>query len=335
MNLKIQLANLSDVGKKRTANEDYYGSFEIKDLKIFIVSDGMGGYKGGSTASHIAVNTIKNYFEQNSQNIKDISEAIKEALNQADLKIKQKADEDIELKDMGATAVVLLIKNELAYTAHIGDSRIYLIRDREIKKLTKDHSLVQQMLDGGLISEELAKTHPNRNVITHSLGYGGKSDVELHQPFQLFKNDILILCTDGLTGHAEDFEIKEISLNNEPVTAVHKLIDLANERGGKDNITVQLIKILKGKRRPLNEKLKKKILYPFFYSILGLAGLVVIAIIILFFNVFNNSTEMIKNQNKVDTTIVNKQKLDNDSSKKISENDTLKEKNIDSLTIKK
>ncbi len=166
---------------------------------------------------------------------------------------------------MGATAVVLVIKNDLAYVAHIGDSKAYLIRGEEITNITKDHSLVQQMIDKGIITEEQARNHPNRNIITHSLGYGGKSDIEIKDPFKIYRNDVLILCTDGLTEHVENNEIKEIALRYEPFTAVHKLIELANDRGGNDNITIQLIKILNGRKKFSNNNINKQILNTFLY----------------------------------------------------------------------
>lgn len=336
MNLKIQYANLSDVGKKRSANEDYYGFFEISGLKIFIVSDGMGGYKGGSTASHIVVNTFKEYLDQNSQNLDNIPELIKSALEQADSKIKQKANEDPDLKDMGATAVVLILKDDLAYIAHIGDSRAYIIRGREIVKITKDHSLVQQMVDGGIITEEQAKNHPKRNIITHSLGHGGKSDVEIQNAFQLYKDDILILCTDGLTGHVNDDEIKYISLNNEPATAVHKLIDLANERGGKDNITIQLVKILNGKRKPIDEKIKKKIINYSLYSIFGLALVAFFIIAGLLTEIFdqNGSIKKISNTDKDSIANTNNNFLKEDSLLNSSVNDSINLSPSDSLINK-
>ncbi len=334
MQLKIQQANLSDIGKKRTANEDYYGFFEINKLKIFIVSDGMGGYKGGALASHIVVDTVKEHFESNCNDMNDISGLIKEALVQSDKRIKEKADSKPDLKEMGATAVILVIKDDKAYIAHIGDSRIYLIRDNQIRRLTKDHSLVQQMLDGGLITEELAKNHPNRNVITHSLGYGGKSEPEIQSPFQLYRKDVIILCTDGLTGHVDDDEIREICLKNESVTAVYKLIDLANERGGKDNITVQLIKVLNGKRRPLSHKVKKQILNSFLYALIPLFALLLTVIAFYFFGLFDKKGDRETKREVIKTltdSVTNTKLLEKDSLKKVSDSDTVVKNLADSL----
>lgn len=303
MKVKIQQANLSDVGKNRKENEDYYGSFNIQDLEIFIVSDGMGGYKGGLAASHIVVDSVREYFEQKYKKNENIIQHIKLALEQADLRVKQKADEDIELKNMGATVVLLIIRDDKAYIAHIGDSRAYIIRDKKINKITKDHSLVQQMVDGGIITEEQAKNHPKRNIITHSLGHGGKSDVEIQEPLQLFKDDILILCTDGLTGHVEDFEIQNITLENEPITAVHKLIDLANDRGGKDNITVQIVKIISGKSKPIDQLIIRKIKNYFFYAVIGLIAIAAIIVIISLSGILNKDVKSKKNTpNALDST---------------------------------
>lgn len=336
MKVKIQQANLSDLGKKRKENEDYYGAFNVQDLEIFIVSDGMGGYKGGLAASHIVVDTVREYFEKNYNKNGNIIQFIKSSLEQADLRVKQKADEDIELKNMGATVVLLIIRDDKAYIAHIGDSRAYIIRGKKINKITKDHSLVQQMVDGGIITEEQAKNHPKRNIITHSLGHGGKSDVEIQEPLQLFKDDILILCTDGLTGHVEDFEIQNIALENEPITAVHKLIDLANERGGKDNITIQLVKILNGKRKPLDEKIKKKIMHYFLYSIFGLASVAFFIIASLLAGIFDQNGNVKKISNTDTDSIANTKNnfLKEDSLLNSSVNDSINLSPSDSMINK-
>lgn len=251
----LQIGNLSDIGKKRSVNEDYYGSFTGKFGHLIIVCDGMGGHKGGATASRIATETIKLHFEQLPEKFNP-QEELKNAFIKANNNILQKALESDELKGMGSTAVVLLIRNNTAYYAHIGDSRIYLVRGNDIHQLTKDHSLVQQLVDAGIINAEAAKSHPQKNVITRSLGADGKHQPDIAEPISLFRNDIFILCTDGLTEYLSKEEIKEFVTQYDPQTACNKMVALANERGGKDNITVQVVKVISGKKLPLKVPIK-------------------------------------------------------------------------------
>lgn len=256
MKTKLGISNLSDIGKVRKANEDYFGAYTCANGNLIIVCDGMGGYKGGAIASHIAVDTIKAHFDNLTGKFFEVDE-LKNALIKADLAIKNKAKEDKELSEMGSTVVVLFIKEGQAFTAHIGDSRIYMIRGKKIHMLTKDHSLVQQLVEAGIITAEAAKEHPQKNIITRSLGADDSGEPEVAQPFQTFKNDKYILCSDGLTGYLEDDEILQIVNVNPIQDACRILIDTANERGGKDNITVQIVEVKNGKTLPENRLLKK------------------------------------------------------------------------------
>jgi serine/threonine protein phosphatase PrpC len=263
MKTKIEVGNLSDIGKKRTANEDYFGLYEGIYGNLIVVCDGMGGNKGGYRASRLAVETIKEEFDKIKGINYDPKVVLKEAMIQADIKMKKESAENVELKEMGSTAVILLIKEGEAYTAHIGDSRIYMIREGNIHQLTKDHSLVQQMIDGGIITAERAKDHPNKNVIVRSLGADGSSEPEIAEPFQVFKNDYYILCSDGLTAYVDEYELQEIVTTNSPQVSCSKLINIANERGGKDNITVQIVKVKKGKHLPIKKETIRKASYGF------------------------------------------------------------------------
>jgi len=138
---------------------------------------------------------------------------------------------------MGSTVVLVLVKNGLVYYASLGDSRIYKMRDKAIQQITKDNSLVQQMVDSNIITEDEAKIHPKENVITKALGTNDELQPEIYDPFKLQVNDKLILCSDGLTAHVDEEEIFKLSKNNPPQEAAQKLVGLANERGGTDNIT--------------------------------------------------------------------------------------------------
>ena len=242
MELQLNIGNYSDVGKVRKINEDYFGSYSGSFGNLILVCDGMGGHKGGEIASRLAVETISNYFKKLSDSY-NISEEINKSLVAANTSIILKAAEDPELNDMGSTVVLVLIKNGLAYYTSLGDSRIFKIRDGAILQITKDNSLVQQMVDSNIITEDEAKVHPKKNVITKALGTNEELEPEIYEPFKLQINDKLILCSDGLTAHVDEEEIFELSENNLTQQTAQKLVELANERGGTDNITVQIVAV--------------------------------------------------------------------------------------------
>ena len=242
MELQLKIGNYSDVGKVRKINEDYFGSYSGSFGNLLLVCDGMGGHKGGEIASRLAVETISNYFKKLNDSY-NISEEINKSIEVANTSIILKAEEDTELTDMGSTVVLVLIKNGLAYYTSLGDSRIYKIRDGAILQITKDNSLVQQMVDSNIITEDEAKVHPKKNVITKALGTNEELEPEIYEPFKLQINDKLILCSDGLTAHVDEEEIFELSENNPPQQAAQKLVELANEKGGTDNITVQIVAV--------------------------------------------------------------------------------------------
>ena len=242
MELQLNIGNFSHVGKTRDINEDYFGSFSGSFGSLLLVCDGMGGHKGGEIASRLAVETISNHFEKLNDNY-NISEVINKSLEAANTSIILKAKENSDLTDMGSTVVLVLIKDELVYYTSLGDSRIYKIRDGAIDQITKDNSLVQQMVDSNIITEDEAKVHPKKNVITKALGTNDELEQEYYEPFKLLENDKLILCSDGLTAHVDEEEIFQLSENNPPQQAAQKLVELANERGGTDNITVQIVAV--------------------------------------------------------------------------------------------
>jgi len=244
LNYSLEIGNFSDIGKAREINEDYFGTFSGSYGRLLIVCDGMGGHQGGEIASRLAVETIRNYFENLGTDFNP-GEGIKNSIQKANEVIIEAANTEPELSEMGSTVVLVLIKDGYAYAANLGDSRIYKISNGEIQQISTDHSLVQQMVDSNVISPEEARTHPKKNIITKALGIDEIVEPELLEPFQLMVNDCLILCTDGLTNHVNDNEIREICISNDSQDAAEKLVDLANERGGTDNITVQVMKVLK------------------------------------------------------------------------------------------
>lgn len=249
MKSEIIIGNCSDVGKVRQVNEDYFASFHGRFGSLTLVCDGMGGHKGGELASRIAVEAIRNYFDGIREDA-DPKKELLESLKSANSAILQESGENPDLEGMGSTVVLLLIKGDQAYCAHIGDSRIYLIRDGKIHQITKDHSLVQQLIDANIISPEEAKNHPKKNVITKSLGIDEQTLPDITEPIALFRGDRFVLCTDGLTGMVQDNEIMQEAAGKEVQQACRNLVELANKRGGKDNITVQILEIRKGKKLP-------------------------------------------------------------------------------------
>ncbi len=234
----------SDIGKAREMNQDsFYVSSEEDEVKLFILADGMGGYKGGEIASSIAVNCTKNYIINNISKIKKEKEEflnlINSAVEYANLIVHEKSKEDIELHDMGTTLDICLIYNNRVFIGHVGDSRVYRIRKNIMRKLTKDHSYVQKLVEDGKITREEANTHPKKNMLMKALGCNTLVEPDVMCKGFL-KDDILLMCSDGLTNMIKDNEIYKILLENpeDPATA---LIKKANENGGYDNITTIIV----------------------------------------------------------------------------------------------
>ena len=245
----IEVGNLTDIGKKRKHNEDYYGFFRLgEDEFLAIVADGMGGHASGETASRMAVEIIQEVYakERAEQNVLD---SLKSAFEVANFSILQKSLEQDELNGMGTTATVLVIKEDQTFVGHMGDSRAYLFRDAAVNQLTKDHSMVNRMVEQGLLSKEEAEHHPQRNVIYKALGVNRDADLELIGPLSVNLNDIFLLCSDGLTNLVTDEEMLKIVKKESPQKACEKLIQLANKRGGDDNITIQILKMVKEQKR--------------------------------------------------------------------------------------
>lgn len=231
---------ISDRGQKRERNEDAY--LLLPELNLYVVADGMGGHVGGQRASQLAVESIKQLISDNIGTIKaaDLAQLLADSLRAASKRIHEETRVHPELKGMGTTTTALLIHEQEVTIAHVGDSRAYLIREGEIQQLSEDHSLVQEQFRAGLISAEQARHSRYRNIITRSIGFEDDVDVDMmvlnSQP-----GDVFLLCTDGLTNLVEDPEILSAVLRNSPETAGQKLVDLANIRGGNDNITVVLV----------------------------------------------------------------------------------------------
>jgi protein phosphatase len=235
---------MTDVGLKRGHNEDNFLINE--ELNLFVVADGMGGHAGGEYASAIAVNTVEEIvtsMEMAGDEVPDAEsreiatrEKLTQSIRLAGRRIYEKAKQQPEFHGMGTTAVVLLIDDGKAYIAHVGDSRLYRVRAGQIEQVTEDHSLIAEKIKHGLITKEEAKNHRMRNVITRSLGYQEDVDVDL-SVLKVDVADQFLICSDGLSGHVEDEEMGEIMAKHGPQEASRRLIELACERGGEDNIT--------------------------------------------------------------------------------------------------
>ena len=234
----------SDIGRAREMNQD---SFYIPDansqIKLYILADGMGGYKGGEIASSLAVTSAKNYIINNIQKIKkekeEILSLVKSAIEYANLVVFEKAKEDKELHDMGTTLDICLIINNRVFIGHIGDSRVYRIRKNIIRKLTTDHSYVEKLLKEGTITKEEAFHHPKKNMLMKALGCNSLVEPDvLYKGF--LKDDILLMCSDGLTNMLKENEIYDVLLKN-PVNPDVALVNEANKNGGLDNITVIIV----------------------------------------------------------------------------------------------
>ncbi len=237
--MKLRHSVDTDVGKTRDHNEDSFGVGDAEQAErlgeLLVVCDGMGGHAAGEVASKISVETILSiYYGEASE---DRAQALEHAFEQANEQIYARGN-----GSMGTTGVAALLLHDALHIANVGDSRAYLIRDGEIRQISRDHSFVGDQVAAGLITADQARSSPHRNVITRALGYQSGVTVDLFRwPLQI--DDIIVLCSDGLHGLVSDAEIARIAGEAAPDAAVHQLIDLANSRGGTDNITVAIIQV--------------------------------------------------------------------------------------------
>ena len=238
----MKICAKTDIGNKRSMNQDYFyysenavGSFQ----NLFIVADGMGGHRAGDYASRLCVETIVESIKNSGHNtpVTVFNESVM-AANEA---VYNAAKENKEYEGMGTTVVACTLEGNTLYIANIGDSRLYIIRD-EIYQVTNDHSLVEEMVKNGKITENEAKKHPNKNIITRALGI----NLQVHADYfeiDVKKSDRILMCTDGLTNMVRDDEILDIIKKYDNAqAATMQLVKEANANGGRDNITVMIIK---------------------------------------------------------------------------------------------
>ncbi|GHT62722.1 hypothetical protein AGMMS50239_16830 [Bacteroidia bacterium] len=239
----LEILSATDTGLVRSQNEDSYGAAETPNGTLCVVCDGMGGHAGGATASKIATDCI---IQSISKEIyPDIRQALKEALEFANMQVLGAAAEHPELQGMGTTACVLLVQDKQAWIAHAGDSRIYLYvaSEKRLYRLTKDHSYVQGLVDQGIIYAEEAEMHPDKNRIVKALGIKETLNPEIpDKPVLPARGDIFLVCSDGLSGMVSDKEMEKILAGNTDIKAKKTaLMKAAKTAGGMDNITFQLV----------------------------------------------------------------------------------------------
>lgn len=251
--MEVQSRSVTDVGLKRKANEDNFCSNDGEGL--YVVADGMGGHAAGEVASELAVKTIEEFIKLTSAN-HDITwpyglddgltlngNRLKTSIRFANEKLLEQTRARADYEGMATTVVAILVENGTVDVAHVGDSRLYLVRDSEMHGVTSDHSWVNEQVQSGVINSEQARTHPLRNVVTRALG--GKETIEVDvQSLELQSGDRLLLCSDGLTSMLADDEILRIVLDNGGgVEQADELVAAANRSGGEDNTTTILLHV--------------------------------------------------------------------------------------------
>jgi PPM family protein phosphatase len=236
----------TDIGRKRSQNQD--NGIALPELGLFIVSDGMGGHKGGETASSTAVEVITSFVRKaEKQKDWDPTKVIAKAIEAANSSIFQRSIDDPSLQGMGTTTTALLFKDKTLTIGHVGDSRCYFFRPNAIWQATRDHSLVQEKLRAGLITRKDVKNDRMKNVITRSVGFEKEVNVEIYQ-MEVQAGDSFLICSDGLSGLIEDSEILNITQKHlssgDFQKLVEELIAAANANGGDDNITTVMIQVM-------------------------------------------------------------------------------------------
>jgi PPM family protein phosphatase len=245
----IVIASLTDVGRQRSNNEDSYLYWEpdsetefVRKGRLAIVADGMGGYEGGQEASRLAVETVRSFYDNNFTG--DPQQTLVTAFETAHANIQRYASEHIEFQGMGTTCTALAIVDRKLFFAHVGDSRLYLINEKKISRLTRDHSYVGRLVESGIVRAEDAESHPQRHILTAALGSGREVVPDIpEQPMTVEEGDALVLCTDGLWSLVNEQELAVAVRSETPSESSLALVNMALERGGPDNITVLILRI--------------------------------------------------------------------------------------------
>lgn len=239
----------SDRGVVRQENEDSYNIIAGYPgaPAAFIIADGMGGHRSGEVASRLAVDFVSNYIIEHSELFskhENIISTLQDMIKKANADIFMHSIMNEENLGMGTTLIVAVVSNRKLYIGHVGDSRVYLIRKNAIKQLTTDHSYIEELIKTGSLTREEASNHPKKNVITRALGCFHEVQVDTYT-CDMEVDDYIVMCTDGLTNKLDEDEIMEvIEKTGEPELACEELVNTANKKGGEDNITVIIIKVV-------------------------------------------------------------------------------------------
>lgn len=240
----MKISAVTDIGMKRQSNQDAYAAGELPAGGFYaVVCDGMGGHAGGNVASELAVKRISGELKKNfrkNMSVSSIKNVIESAVVLANLDVFDSANENEELSGMGTTAVVAVFSSDSCVVGNVGDSRCYHVSEGNITQITRDHSLVQEMVDAGLITKDDAERHPRKNIITRALGIAEDVETDFFD-LTFAQGDRLLLCSDGLTNNADDMKIRDIIDESDFDCCAQNLIDFANSNGGSDNITAVVV----------------------------------------------------------------------------------------------
>ncbi len=253
--LRIEAYGRTECGPVRDNNED--ALIVDTEARVFLVADGMGGHAAGEVASDLAIHAVHSILTQEADpeetRLVDsgpaastgarIRERLRYAMNQASTTVRRRADADPNLRGMGTTLVAVIIEGNEAHIGHVGDSRAYLLRAGKIKRLTRDHTVVQQEIDAGRLSLELARLLPQRNILTQSLGFHGVVEPDT-STVALLPGDVIFACTDGITDPFDDASLAEVARDVEPERLADVLTETALARGTQDNATLVVVAVL-------------------------------------------------------------------------------------------
>lgn len=248
--MQIDAFAATDVGPVREQNED--GWLVDVDGAVFAVADGMGGHAAGEEASRIALETVRDIMlgdiDPDETRVVGVNEdpdaltheRLRYCMNQASIRIRRAVEDEPAWTGMGTTMVLIVVEGDTAHVAHVGDSRAYLFRADRLQRLTRDHTVVQQEVDAGRLTPELARTVPHKNILTRSVGYHGPVEPDVSQrPVQA--GDLFVLCSDGVTDPMDDDAIAEICRNTHPEDLAQTLVEKALDAGGDDNTTAVVL----------------------------------------------------------------------------------------------
>ena len=245
----VEVASLTDVGCQRENNEDSYAYWESEDDREFeglgrlvIVADGMGGVEGGQFASRIAVDSVQKSYTSSPDG--DPQQRLLAAFKFAHEQVQEKARQNPALRGMGTTLTAFALVGHRLFYAHVGDSRLYLLRAGRLQALTRDHSLVARLVENGVVSARDAESHPQKHVLTAAVGVSDEIQPDYPaQPLNIQASDVLMACSDGLWGQLSEEEMTEALASKAPAEACRALVEVAKDHGGPDNITLQIVRV--------------------------------------------------------------------------------------------